>query len=509
MKTITPLRIALFFVAVKLLIQLLTAQNLGFHRDEFLYLSLGRHLDWGFWSNPPFIGGLGWLAGEVFGGSLLATRVLPAIGGAALVWVTAQMVRELGGRAFAQLLCGTAMLFSIAWLRAFSMLQPVPFDVLFWTLLSYVLLLLLKTGQSKWWWWLGLIAGVGFLNKYSILFWVACLPVALLCTPKRNILARKEPWLALGLALLIAAPNLYWQWQHGFPVVHHMQQLSENQLSHVKPLNFLVDQLFMSGAGTLLWLPGVFYLLVARSMQPYRTLGWLYVAVLGLLFVLHGKSYYTLGVYPVLFAAGSVYWENRLQRVWSRSGLLLVILALSVPLVPVGIPVMPAEKLVPYFQWLSKDVGLEAAVRWERGNLEALPQDYADMLGWDELAGFTRQAILEAGAPGTWFVYAENYGEAGAAEQLTPYKRPGVVSFSDSWLLWTPDTLPPGIQAMIYINDQPGADMKELFGDIRKIGAIQNPLAREQGTGVYLCRQPRQDLQKFWKNRISQIKSSR
>ena len=39
-------RIAALFALAQVALHLLTADNLGFHRDEFLYLSLGRHLDW-------------------------------------------------------------------------------------------------------------------------------------------------------------------------------------------------------------------------------------------------------------------------------------------------------------------------------------------------------------------------------------------------------------------------------------------------------------------------------
>lgn len=108
-----PLAFALF----KILLHLATANTLGFHRDEFLYLALGRHLDWGFWSNPPFIGFVSWLSQNLLGDSLIATRFLSALCGGGLVLLTGLLVRDLGGGRYAQVLCGTAMLFSIAWLR--------------------------------------------------------------------------------------------------------------------------------------------------------------------------------------------------------------------------------------------------------------------------------------------------------------------------------------------------------------------------------------------------------
>lgn len=150
MKRLLPvLYIPLAFALVKILLHLTTAATLGFHRDEFLYLALGHHLDWGFWSNPPFIGFVSWVSQNLLGDSLLSTRILPALCGGGLVLVTGLMVRDWGGGRFAQVLCGAAMLFSIAWLRAFSMLQPVPFDVFFWALLSFGLLKWLKTNDMR------------------------------------------------------------------------------------------------------------------------------------------------------------------------------------------------------------------------------------------------------------------------------------------------------------------------------------------------------------------------
>lgn len=498
MKTDTALRIAFAFVCAKIILLLLTAESLGFHRDEFLYLALGRHLDWGYWSNPPFIGLVGWLSQHMFGGSLWAARLFPALCSGGLVWLSALMVRDLGGGRFAQVLSGVAAFCSVAWMRAFSMLQPVPFDIFFWALASYGVLRWLKTKDKRWWWFVGAVAGVGFLNKYTILFWAAALFVALLLTPQRRILATRWPWLGALIALALAAPNLFWQLRHRFPVVEHMRDLSAYQLENVQPLNFLLDQLILHGPTLLLWLPGLFFLLHAAAMRPYRVLGWCFVATLVLFLVLHGKSYYTLGAYPVLFAAGAVFWETYLRRFAAKAALVIVMVLLSLPLAPTALPILPVERLASYFRWLTQDVGIEAAVRWETGKLEALPQDYADMLGWPELAALVDTALAQAGDPRQCLVYGENYGEAGAVEHLS---RSGlsVASFSDSYRLWAPDTLAQQVNTLVYVNDEPGEDVRALFADIRKIGAITHPFARERGTGVYLCRQPRSSLPAAWK----------
>lgn len=495
-------RILLAFVIVKILLHLFTAHTLGFHRDEFLYLALGRHLDWGFWSNPPFIGLVGWCSQHLLGDSVLATRVPSAFAGGGLLLLTGLMVRDLGGGRFAQIICGTAMLFSVAWLRTSSMLQPVPFDILCWSFLSFSIIRWLKTGDARWWWAIGAGVGIGFLIKYSLMFWIAALVPALLLSPRRTVLLTPAPWLAVLLAFFIMLPNVLWQWHYHFPVVHHMQELARNQLDNVQPLNFLVDQILMQGpGGALVWLAGLGFLLLGASMRPFRLNGWFYVFVLLIFLAFNGKSYYTLGAYPVLIAAGAVFWERFLQKTWLRIVLVATVAVPGILFFPTGIPLWPAPQLQAYFQQLT-DAGI-VTTRWEDGELHPLPQDYADMLGWTELAAVTDSAVAMAGTD-QYIVYGENYGQAGAVSHLCNADiRNRTYSFSDSYRLWAPLHLPQGTQTLIYINDELGEDVQALFADIRKMGEITHPLARERGTAVWLCRQPRRDMDNFWSEVVS------
>ena len=495
-------RIVLCFVTVKIFLHLATAQSLGFHRDELLYLALGRHPAWGYWSNPPFTGMLAWLSQTVLGPSLLATHVFPALAGGLLVWIVLTMVAEFGGGRYAQILCGVALLFSPAMLRTASLFQPVVFDLLFWTLAIWCTLRLVNTGQKRWLLWLGVSMGVGLLNKYSVVFLAICLPAAALLTPQRRWLATPSAWLAVLIALCIVLPNLLWQWQYQFPVVHHMAELKASQLAGVKPADFFIDQLMMNGWAFLIWLPGLWWLL--RSPGPWRMFGWLALLTVLLLLVLHGKGYYTLGVYPVLIAAGSVFWENTLSRVWQKVALPAWLALGGLLLLPIGFPVFSAEKLVNYFAWLR----LEPVLRWEQGNIERLPQDYADMLGWPEMAALVDTAVSRAGDPRNCLIYGDNYGQTGAIEHFLPALAATgrVASFSDSYLLWAPDTLPDNVNTLIYVNDELGEDVQNGFADIQRIGEVANPLARERGTGVWLCRKPNGHFPDFWAKRAREEK---
>ncbi len=501
-------KIPILFAGTKLLLHLFTNTHYGFHRDEFLYLALGKHLDWGYWSNPPFIGFISFLSQNILGDGLFATRLAPAFFGSATLFLICVMARDLGGKKYAQILAGIAGFTSLAYLRSSHMFMPVVIDIFFWALASSLVIRYLKTDNNKWLVWLGVAIGVGFMNKYSVAFLIAALAGSFLISSQRTIFLKKQTWIAAGIALLIVLPNLLWQWENNFPVVFHMQNLTESQLSTVNPFIFLLDQLLMHFMGFLVWVPGLFFLLLSNKIKKYRVVGWTYVFTLLLFLAMGGKNYYTLGAYPMLIAAGGVFWENILRENWKRWALALFVFIGNIPLLPSGLPILPLEKSLAYFDSIANDFGIKSLTRWERGNIEALPQDYADMFGWEELAELADKALGLVGNPNACLVYAENYGQAGAVERFA--KHPflhQVVSFADTYRLWAPDELSSEVNALIYINDELGEDIEALFNNIKLVGEVEHPYARERGTRVYLCSEPKSNFNEFWMERVAFVRS--
>jgi len=85
-----------FFSAIALLVHLLTNGRYGYFRDELYYLACARHLDFGYVDQPPLSILLLRFSEALFGDSLLAIRVLPALAGAATVALTGLIAHELG-----------------------------------------------------------------------------------------------------------------------------------------------------------------------------------------------------------------------------------------------------------------------------------------------------------------------------------------------------------------------------------------------------------------------------
>ncbi len=88
------------------------------------------------------------------------------------------MTRELGGKTYAQVLACIALAVSILFMRAFSMFQPVCFDILFWSLILYAFLRYINTEKPVYLILVGVAFGFGFLNKYMVVFLAAGLAIS-------------------------------------------------------------------------------------------------------------------------------------------------------------------------------------------------------------------------------------------------------------------------------------------------------------------------------------------
>ena len=456
------------------------------HRDEYLYLDYGRHLAWGYIEVPPLTALQSWGA-LALGGGFFWVKMWPLLWGSLTIYVVVRLARRLGGGPWAQALAGVCYLCT-AYGRLNLLFQPNAFEVFSFTLGTYLLVRHAQPdGRPRHLYWLGLVLGLGVLNKFTTFFFIAAVLAALLLTDRRT-LARRPFWLAAGLGLLVAAPTLAWQLAHGVPFRHHMALLHDEQLVHVTAAGFWQEQLLLCAAALLVWGPGLVAALAGRPQPAARAAGWVYVFGLLIITALHGKSYYALGYYPALFAVGAVWWQARLaHRPGWRGALLTLPLLLWLPIVRDIFPILPPATMARLSQRpLHQKLGL---TRWEDGQLHPLPQDFADMLGWRELADKTwlaYQALPDSTRART-LIKCDNYGEAGA---INYYNRarplPPATSFNGSYLYWFP--APPAwpYRHVLLIGEGNPEELAPYFQSFRKVGEITNPYARERGATIYL-----------------------
>ncbi len=482
-------------IILKLLAHFLTSSNYELHRDAYLYIAQSNHLAFGYWSTPPFTAFMAKISALLFGESIFAYRLFPALTGAASLYLIGLIVKTLRGSTWALLLAGSAFLFSVAFLRSNSLLQPVSYDQFFWLLSFFLIVKMISQNEPRYWLYIAVAWGLGFLNKYSMVIFALPFVAGLLLTPRRRLLFSSYTLYGLGLGFLIILPNIIWQHTHNWIVFHHISELAETQFVNVSFGGFMFMQGLMNLHALPLWLGGLFFLLFSKGETRLRALGYATLIIIFGLALVQAKAYYTLGIYSGLFAIGGVAFERwfRAKKAFIKPLLLAFIMLANLPVLPFALPLLKMDKMVDYSA-AAASYGLESLVTWEDGRVYHLPQDYADMTGWRELT----QVVATA-----WFaipesqrdhivIYAENYGLAGAVNFYgNKMGLPEAISFHDSFAIWAPDTLgmTPDSLILIYINDD-SEDVNRYFKDVREAGLLENPYARESGMPVYICRNP-------------------
>lgn len=492
--------LVVLLAAVKLALHLATNAftPYGIHRDELLYLAMGRHLQLWRMDFPPLIALLAEAQRAALGDSLLSIRLAATLAGTLVLVLAALVARELGGGLFAQAAAALGVLSGVLFLRTASLFQPVVFDQLWWTLALYALLRLARTGSRRWWLAVGLACGVGLLTKFSILFFGAALFLAVLLTRRRRDLATPWPWAALALALAIGSPSLVGQVRLGFPVMGSMEDLRHSQLAHVEYADFLLGQVMMIGPAILLAAAGAVWLLVGRA-RAFRIVGWTCVLAVLILMLLHGKPYYAGPVYPALIGAGAAALERvrlRFAAPVLRWGAVAAMLAGGLYLLPLGIPILPPATMAAY----TRAAGLEEANRNNRGEMERLPQDYADMLEWeDEVAAVARvYRSLRPEKRAKAVVWGNNYGQAGALDFYGPrYGLPPAASDAGTYWFFGPPRRPG--EVLIAIGENPD-DLRAIYASVRPVLHIDNPrwVREERRNTVYVAEGPNTTLQALW-----------
>ncbi len=415
----SPGRILLLLPLLAFVVHLaaLTFGGYGWFRDELYYLACSRRLAAGYVDQPPFSIFVLAVARRLLGESVLAVRLVPALLSGVSVLVIGRVVRRLGGGPVAISLASLAFMASPQILGFHAYYSMNSFDILFWLLAALALLRVAERPDLRGWLVLGMVLGLGLLNKTSVLWLCAGIAAAVALAPRlRSTLRTPGPYATAGVALVLFSPFVIWNALHGWPHLEFMRNASAEKYASLTRGRFLLDQLLVMNPFTyLLAVPGLFWSL--RSRANGRILGVVFLTVFAILFANpHTKAEYLAAAYPLLYACGGVALE-RVPRPWSAAGAAVVsgLLVLSgILLAPLAMPILPVEKYIRY----SRAIGVGPPGSTENLEVADLPQFFADMHGWEELARDVSNAYLtlpETERP-TTVAFVMNYGEAGALE---------------------------------------------------------------------------------------------
>ncbi|MGH9718503.1 MAG: glycosyltransferase family 39 protein [Candidatus Acidiferrales bacterium] len=486
---------------VKVLLQFAGIRHYGFFRDELYYMACGRHLAWGYVDQPPFIAFVAWFEAHVFGTSIIALRLLPVLTGAAVVFFTGILTRELGGDTFAQCLAAISVLFAPAFLAFDSFFSMNAFEPLFWLLCAWITVRIVSGASPRWWLAFGALAGIGLENKHTMLVFGFALVAGLILSGEARVFRSKWIWIGAAIALAIFLPNLIWEARHGWPQIEVVRNAQRYKNIPISPLDFLGDQVaFLNPLALPVWLAGLAWLFFSREGRPFRFLGWCYLIVLTIFLTLNGKSYYVLPAYPLVLAAGGVAIERFSEsagRQWVRTVLPGIIVLGGLLMAPFGVPFLPINTFLRY----DKIIPAGKIAKTERdAEGVKLPQLYADMFGWHNIAVTVSQVYdsLPPSERSGCAILAGNYGEAGAIDYYGPgLGLPNAISGHNSYYDWGPRNYSG---SCVIVFGEQSSEYIKLFGDVRQAAVIksQHAMPNERSIPVYVCRKPIAPLKDLW-----------
>ena len=476
--------ILLLIVVTKFILQFLVVNPIyELHRDEFLHLDQARHLAFGFISVPPFTSLISKII-FLLGGTIFWIRFFPALFGALTIVFVWLIIESIGGSLIAKIMASLSLLFS-ALVRLNILFQPNSFDILAWTIIFYFLVRYVQSEKRILLYYLALIIAVSLYNKYNPVFLLTGLLISFLILPQKKLLLTTDFLKAVLLVLLLFMPNIIWQGVNNFPVFRHMKVLKETQLDNNSSMGFIKEQLFFFLGSLPLILAALASFIWFKPFRKFRFIGISYLVIIALYAFLKAKNYYALGLYPVLLGFGSVYIEKLISVKWKiivvplLIGINLVICILSSKLV---LPLLSPEEIRGK-SLLFEKMGL---LRWEDGKNHDLPQDYADMLGWHEMAdkALIAYKMIPENELESTLVFCDNYGQTGALNYYNRSKMKEAYSFATDYIFWLPHLTT--IRNIILVGKKPDEKIISMFKDIKLVGVVENEYAREKGTGVYL-----------------------
>ncbi len=449
------------------------ASRYGFHRDELYFVVAGRRLDWGFVDQPPLTPLLARASELVFGASPWALRILPALAVATVVVLAASIARRLGGGPGAQVFAAVGAGFAGIALALGHLLSTATFEYLLWTVAIWLLVRLLGGDDPRWWLALGLTVGIGLQNKHLIGAFAVAVLLGLAATRQRRLLASPWPWAGAAVAGILALPNLLWQAANDWPQFEMAEALAERSDG---PVDFVIQQaLLLSVALAVPAGVGLWRLLRSPRLEPWRPIGIVFVVLFVVFLLTGGKGYYVSPLYPVLRAAGALWFE---ELTAGRRRVMVVAAGVGIAIGSViALPLLPRSAV----------------------NAVDASGELRETVGWPELVDQVAEihdTIPADGGPVA--IFTASYGEAGAIDVLGPERGlPEASSGHNTYWLWGP---PEQHGAVIGVGHVEYV-MELICPGLEQVGVISNPDEVENeefGMPLFLCLAPSRQLADVW-----------
>jgi tetratricopeptide (TPR) repeat protein len=494
--------IASYFVIINVILQLLIPEY-GYFRDELYYLTISDKFSFYNLDMLPLSPLYLKLITFFLGNSLNAIHFASSLSCGLSIFFACLITKELGGKKYALILTGIFLLFS-AFLVFSSIFTYDGLDFLIWVIVIYLLVRLFKKNDSRLWLSVGLFLGLGLLNKLTILFFGLAIFVCLWFVPQRSFFKNKWIWIAGCIGIIFIVPFLIWQAQQSWYFIDFATNYAGG-ISYIASFpEFIWNQLLPNNLFSFpVWLTGLILLLFSAKWKQFRFFGFCYLFLFFLFYLIGAKFYFLIPLYTILISVGSIKISDYIDNFSVKKAKVLkfalpiVYILLSMPLLPMFLPVLPVEKFVGYAELL----GVDAGVKFENNRLKQLPQYYADRFGWEEMVSKIAEVFqkIPENERNEFGIITENWGEAGAVYfYRNKYGLPEPITLH-GWFYF--ETLRTNYFKHKYISiGIPLEKLNFLFKDVRQEGLFTHPycMPYENNRPVYICKEPKFDPKEYW-----------
>ena len=478
--------------AVVAIAHLVAVGRYGFFVNELYFIVCGRHPAFGYVDQPPLVPLIA--AATQFAGAHVWLLRLPSVLTAALlvplvVWFAQLLGASTRGAWLAAIAAASAPMLT----AMTSTFTTSTFEVFDFTAVAYLVARGLLRAQGRAFWWAGAFAGCAFESKYGILIWVIGLAAGLLAAGPRTTFRVRDLWIGVGIAVLIALPNVLWQLVHGFPFLEVMRNDSAGNLTGT-PAEFLTDQVVALNIVLLpLWVTGIIAPFVSARLAPFRFLAIAFVVSALLVYATHGKSYYLAGAFPTMFALGAAAC-TRLPKavvaIWATLAAANGVVAL-----PFVLPLYSPGRL----QYVIERSGFKERPEEVATMGAPLTQIFSYEFGWQELTNEVERiyASLPATDRAKAAIFATRYGEAAAIDVLGR-NLPPALSGNNQYYLWGPRGFDGSVVIAVNVDPAQWSQWCDSARVVGSFGASPYVMPRERDRPIVLCRGMHPRLPQLW-----------
>lgn len=402
---------------------------LGLSEDEAHYWDWSRQLGLSYYSKGPLIAYIIRASCAIFGNTMPAVRypaTLLSIGTATLTyWLILKLFRS------DRLALGwTLMSHMVPLFVAGSLLMTIDSPFFFcWAAATCLAAKGVFDKQKKVWPWVGVAIGVGFLAKYTMFLWPACLiPFAIVDSEFRSTLRSAWFWSMFPIALAFTTPVVVFNAQHNWITVYHVHADTSAGFGWENWPAFLAGQAGILGVFIFIAMVGGVIYVIREGKADANRRALYFLAGIGLtFFAIVASTAFTTNVEPnwpacayfTLMILTAYFFSRRLwtgpNKWWWRTDLILaaIFAAIFVPIAhnfEILYPLLSRE-LPTINRVLMADFGLK-----HPKTLSNVDPTYK-LRGWPELGSVIAGYLQKD--PGA-FVMGEDYQTASELAFYTP-----------------------------------------------------------------------------------------